>query len=162
MKKFLREAAILAARVWGYLDSELILAESQAATAVGDTASTNYYDSGNAVLGDFGQTGENLWVQALCSTTATSGGAATLQAVLQDSADNVTYNDVLVGGIFALASIVAGAVLLQVQPPPGMRRYSRVVWRIGTAVLTAGKFDAFVSNTIQRNVARPSGIPAVG
>jgi hypothetical protein len=162
LKNIMRHAAILVAVVWGMLDSEIIYGEAQAVTAIGDTASTNVYDSGNAVLGDFGQTGENLWVQAICSTTVTSAGAPTVQAVLQDSADNATFADVAAGPVFALAALVAGTTIFALQPPPGMRRYSRIVYRVGTAVLTAGKFDAFISNTLQRNVARPSGIPAVG
>lgn len=161
MKNFAKHlgvrAVILAAVVWGMLDSEIIFAEAQTVTATGDTASTNVYDAGNAVLGDAGQTGENLWVQAYVSTTVTSGGAATVQAVLQDSADNVTFNDVAAGPVFALAALVAGTRIFALQPPPGMRRYWQVAWRVGTAVLTAGKFDAFVSNTLQRNVPRPSG-----
>lgn len=141
----------------GMLDKALVFCEAQAVTATGDTASTTVIDTGSAALGDNGQTGENLWVQALCSTTATSGGAATVQAVLQDSADNATFADVAAGPVFALAALLAGATLLAIQPPPGMREYWRIVWRVGTAVLTAGAFDAFISNTLQRNVARASG-----
>lgn len=142
----------------GYLDSQLVFAEGQAVVNVGDNGSTNVYDSGGANgQGDAGLTGENLWVNATCTTTATSGGGATVQAVLQDSADNVTYNDVVAGKAVAVANVTAGAVLLQVQPPPGMRRYWRIDWRVGTAALTAGKFDAWVSNTIQNNLARNSG-----
>lgn len=162
MKNILRNltlrAAIVAAVVWGMLDSEVQFSAAQAVTANGDTASTNVYDSGGANgQGDAGQTGENLWVNVVVNTTATTGSAATVQAVLQDSADNVTFADVLAGAVNAIGAVVAGAVLLQLQPPPGMRRYWRVVYRIGTGTLTAGKFDAYVSNTIQRNVARPSG-----
>lgn len=146
----------------GMLDQEVMFADAQAATAIGDTASTNVYDTGGANgQGDAGQTGENLWVNALVNTTATSAGGATVQAVLQDSADNATFADVVAGPVVAVANATVGAVLLQVQPPVGMRRYWRIVWRIGTAVLTAGKFDGYVSNTLQRNVARQSGIPAV-
>lgn len=141
----------------GMLDSEVIFAESQAVTSTGDTASTNIYNNGSAALGDAGQTGENLWVQAICSTTATSGGGATLQVALQDSADGATFADVAVGPVVALANLVKGATLYALQPPPGMRQYWRIAWRVGTAALTAGTFDAFVSNTLQRNVARPSG-----
>ena len=141
----------------GMIDNEIVLAEAQAVTATGDTASTNVYDNGNAQLGDNGQTGENLWVNAFCSTTATSGGGATVQAVLQDSADNAAFADVVAGPAVAVSSVVAGKLLLQLQPPPGMRRYWRIAWRVGTAVLTAGKFDAYVSNTIQLNTPRPSG-----
>jgi len=139
------------------LDSELVFAEAQAVTNVGDTASTNVYEAANAQLGDAGQTGENLWVQALCSTAATSGGSATVQAVLQDSADGVTYADVVSGPVVAVADVTTGAPLLAVQPPPGMRQYWRIAWRVATAALTAGKFDAFITNTLQRNVPRPSG-----
>ena len=141
----------------GMLDSETVLASAQAATAIGDTASTNVYDAGSANASDLSMVGENLWIQALVNTLGTSGGAATMQAVLQDSADNATFADVLAGPVVALAGLTVGAVLLQTQPPTGLRRYTRIVWRIGTAVLTAGKFDAFISNTIQRNIARPSG-----
>jgi len=147
----------------GMLDQELILSDAQTVTATGDTASTNVYNTGGANgQGDSGQTGENLWVNAFISTTATSGGSATIQAVLQDSADNSSFADVVAGPAVAVASAVAGTVLLQLQPPVGMRQYWRIAYRIGTAVLTAGKFDAYVSNTIQRNITRKSGLPAIG
>jgi hypothetical protein len=156
-KNMRRRAVILVAKVWGMLDAECVLAEGQAVTAIGDTASTNIYQAANAQLGDMGQTGENIWIKAHCSTAATSAGAPTLQAVLQDSADGATFADVVAGPVTALAGLTVGALLLAVQPPPGMRQYFRVVWRLATATLTAGNFDAYVSNTIERNVARPSG-----
>lgn len=147
----------------GMLDQEVIFSDAQAVTAIGDDASSNVYNTGGANgQGDAGQTGENLWVNVLVNTTATSSGAATIQAVLQDSADNVTFADVVAGAAVAVANATAGAVLLQVTPPPGMRQYWRVVYRVAAFALTAGKFDAFVSNTLERNIARPSGIPAVG
>ncbi len=141
----------------GMIDSELVFAEGQAVTNIGDTPSTNDYEAANAYLGSAGLTTENLWVQAFCSGTAASGGAATLQAVLQDSADGVTYNDVATGEIFPVADLTAGTQLLALQPPPGMEQYWRIVWRVATAALTAGTFDAFISNTLQRNTAQPSG-----
>lgn len=141
----------------GMLDKETVLADAQAATDhTTDTPSTNVYDTA-LVSPTLGLTGENLWIQALVSTAVTSGGAATVQAVLQDSADNVTFADVLAGPVVAKASAIVGAVLMQVQPPIGLRRYIRIAWRIGVADLTAGKFDAFISNTIQKNVAQASG-----
>jgi len=63
----------------------------------------------------------------------------------------------LVGAVLPVASVKQGAVLLQACPPLGLRRYTRIVYRVGTAALTAGKFDAFVSIDVQRNIARPSG-----
>lgn len=140
----------------GMLDNNTKLATAQAVTATGDTASTNTYDCGTTDAA-MALTGENLWINAVVHTTPTSGGAATIQAVLQDSADNSSFADVLAGPAIAYGSAPAGTVLLQTQPPTGMRRYFRIAWRIGTAVLTAGAFDAYVSNTIQRNLAKPSG-----
>lgn len=141
----------------GMLDSSLKLATAQAVTSTGDTASTNIYDHGNDQSSDISLTGENLWINAVVDTTATSGGSATVQAVLQDSANGSTWADVVAGPAVAVANVTAGATLLQVQPPVGMRRYFRIAWRVGTAALTAGKFTAYVSNSIQRNIARQSG-----
>lgn len=141
----------------GMLDVNTKLSAAQAPTgSTGDIASTNIYDNGSANSSDVGMT-EEIWLNVVCSTTATSGGSATVQAVLQDSADASTWADVLVGPSFAVANVTAGVTLLQTQPPVGTRRYLRVVYRIGTASLTAGKFEAFFSLDIQRNVARPSG-----
>lgn len=141
----------------GMIDNSTKLASAQTVTSTGDTASTNVYDNRFANSSDISMTGENLWINAVVDTTATSGGSATVQAVLQDSADNSTFSDVVSGAALAVANVTAGTVLLQLQPPTGMRRYFRIVWRVGTAALTAGKFTAYVSNTIQRNIARPSG-----
>lgn len=141
----------------GMLDQSTKFAVAQAVTSTGDTASTNVYDAGSANVSEMGLTGENLWINAVVDTAATSGGSATLQAVLQDSADNSTFADKAIGPVVAVANLTAGAVLLQMQPPVGLRRYTRIVWRVGTAALTAGKFTAYISNTVQNNVARPSG-----
>lgn len=141
----------------GYLDSEMIFSAAQAITTQTDNASTNVYDSGGANgQGDAGLTGENVWVNVICNTSFTSGASGTITAVLQDSADNSTFADVVVGKLFATASLpTAGTVMLQLQPPPGMRRYWRIVYRVGTGALSAGKADAYVSNTVQRNTQRP-------
>lgn len=141
----------------GMIDNSTKLASAQAVTSTGDTASTNIYDNGNANASDMSMTGENLWINAVVATAPTSSGAATIQAVLQDSADNSSWADVLAGTAFAYTAATAGTVLLQVQPPTGLRRYVRIAWRVGTAALTAGAFTAYVSNTIQRNIARPGG-----
>lgn len=143
----------------GMLDLNTKYSIAQAVTSTGDTASTNVYDAGSANSSDIGLNDE-LWINVVCSTTATSGGSATVQAVLQDSANNSTFADVLAGPALAVANVTQGAVLLQACPPLGLRRYTRIVYRIGTAALTAGKFDAFISMDVQRNIARPSGFTA--
>lgn len=139
----------------GYLDSEMQFSAAQAVTAIGDTASTNVYDSGGANgQGDAGLTGENLWINVIVNTAFTTSASGTIAAVLQDSADNSTFADVVVGTVSTAANATAGKALLQVQPPPGMRRYWRIAYRIATGVMTAGKADAYASNTIQKNVIR--------
>jgi hypothetical protein len=152
----------------GMLDNEAIFSDGQTVTATGDTPSTNVYDNAagtNAIAnngqGDHGLTGEMLWINVRVKTSATSGGAATMQAVLQNSSDNATWVDVNSGPVVAVANLTAGADLLRVQPPllglPGMLRYWRIAYRVGTAALTAGTFDAYVSNSVQRNIPRASG-----
>lgn len=140
----------------GMIDNNTKLATAQAVTLVGDTASTNTYDSGDANSADMGLQ-QNLWVNAVVATAATSAGAATVQAVLQDSADNVTFADASVGPVVALAGLVVGAQLMLAAPPVGLKRYVRVAWRVGTAALTAGAFTAYISLAAQSNVSRPSG-----
>lgn len=140
----------------GMLDNSTKLAMAQAVTSTGDTASTNYYDIGNAQASDIGL-GEELWINAVVATTATSGGSATLQAVYQHSTDNSTWVDAIAGPVVPVANLTAGAVLLQCNPPIGLNRYQRLVWRVGTAALTAGNFTAYISSDVQRNVQRPSG-----
>jgi len=151
----------------GYLDSELVLSAAQATTAfnIGDNPSTNVYDTGsaynNAQDAEAAQTGENLWLNVICNTLFVGAGA-TIQAVLQSSPDNATWTDVVLGKAWALASTSAGFTLLQVQPPTGTQRYWRTILRIASANLTGGAVDSYISNTIQYNVQRPSGIPAIG
>lgn len=145
----------------GYIDSETVLSGAQAPTAIGDTPSTNVYDTGsatgNAQNNEEALTGENLWLNVICNVAPTGAAGSTVQAVLQDSPDNATWTDRLAGTVLGFAAVTQGLALLQVQPPIGTQRYQRVCYRIGTAVLAVGTFDAYFSNTIQRNVQRPSG-----
>jgi hypothetical protein len=77
--------------------------------------------------------------------------------VFQDSPDNSTWTDRLAGPALGYAAVTKGLAVMQIQPPVATQRYQRVAYRIGTAALTAGTFDAYFSNTIERNVCRPSG-----
>lgn len=128
------------------LDNQATYSAAQVVTATGDTASTNSYDHGpgNSGTGAYSP-GGGLWLVCKTAAAVTSGGAATAQAVLQDSADNSTFADVMtVTPALALAALGANKVMSMVRFPGTLRRYTRVVWRIGTAVLTAGSFSAFV------------------
>ena len=137
-----------------YIDKFAQFSDAQAPTT-GTTASTNTFDTGTSTR-SIGS-GEPIWLVVQCVVTATSGGANTTQVVLQDSADDSTYATVLSGVATAVASITAGVNLLRVVLPSDLRRYLRVAYVIATANLTAGNFDAFLTNVIQDNVARPSG-----
>lgn len=123
------------------LDNQTMYANGQAVTALGDTASTNSYDHGP---GNSGVGAGDLWLVARTGAAVTSGGAATAQVVLQDSADNATFADVAVlTPALALAALGANKTIAVARMPGNVRRYSRVVWRVGTAALTAGTFSAF-------------------
>lgn len=137
-----------------YTDKLLLFSDAQAPTT-GTTVSTNVVDTTTA-LRSIGS-GEPVWLVVQCVTTATSVGANTTQAVLQDSADNSSFSTVLSSAAHAVASIVAGFNLMRVMLPTDLRRYIRVAYVIAVADLTAGNFDAFLTHDIQDNVARPSG-----
>lgn len=127
------------------LDNQTIYSNAQAVTATGDTASTNSYDHG---LGNSGVgmavPGGGLWLIVKTNAAVTSGGAATVQAVLQDSADNTTFADVMtLNAPAALAALGANRTIAIARFPGVLRRYTRVVYRVGTAALTAGTFSAF-------------------
>lgn len=141
----------------GMLDNSTKLAWNQAVTTTGDNPSTNIYDSGAEASADIGLA-EELWLNCQVGNTGvTSGGAATVQPVLQTSADGNTWTDAMAGPTAALASLTENAVLWQTPLPLGLDRYIRVDWRVGVAALTAGTFTAFISLDVQRNIARPSG-----
>lgn len=124
-------------------DTQLQLASAQSiAAAAGDVASTNYYDTGAAADAGIGEEVE-LFIRTVAAVT--SGGSATVQFVLQtDSATNFSTAMVeypLTGAI-ALAALTANTVQYKGRLPYGLKRYIRVVARIGTAATTAGTMDA--------------------
>lgn len=138
-------------------DVNLIYSKAQAVLLVGDTASTDCFDTGSALASEIGLAVDDVFLSVVCNTTANSSGAATVRAVLQDSADGVNFSDVIAGPVLPVASVTKGAVLLQGPLPTRLRQFTQIVYRVGTAPLTAGKFDAFVSIGVQRNVAQKSG-----
>lgn len=143
----------------GMVDSSLRLSAAQAVTGLGDIASTGTLDLGTSFQ-DMGLTSD-LWAVAVCTAAATSAGAATVQAALQDSANGSTWADLLLGPVLPVASAKPGVKLLETQPPNNHRRYLRMVYRIGTAALTGGQFDAFITTAVQRNASKPSGFAVV-
>lgn len=139
----------------GMIDRNVRYSAAQAVTALGDTVSTHAYDRGDAIGGDVNIT-EELTLNSVVQTPCVGAGAS-VQFVLQDSADNVTFADVLLGPVRAVAALTQGAGLYVGSYPLNMRRYTRVVYRVTGAVLTAGKFDSYASNTRVSSQARTSG-----
>jgi len=137
------------------LDTQATYSNAQAFTATGDTASTNSYDHGP---GDPGPGLDDIWLVVQTDAAVVSAGGGTVQIVLQDSADNATFADVRVlTGALAVAALGASKTLVRARFPGNLRRYTRVVYRVGTAVLSAGSFSAFVTPNVDNQQYLPSG-----
>ena len=129
-------------------DRQCYLSYAQAVTSVAANPSADYYDM--LSLGDMG-VGEPLWAIARVNTTCTSGGSATVAVKLQVD-DNTSFSSAtdLPGGsaAIAVASLVAGYEFFKIRLPPipagAKERYLQAVITVGTAALTAGKFDIFL------------------
>lgn len=134
------------------IDKELQFADGTwAPTATGDNISPNVLDTGplggspTANTGrDLGR-GENLYLCITVKTTVTSGGSATVDFRLRTAAAAaLTASPVdLVGtGALAISTLVAGKQIYIRLPIGAYQRYVGVNANIGTAVLTAGAFEA--------------------
>lgn len=136
------------------------LASGDAPTAVADNASAYYIDQMQAGL-NFSAPGGGAYVAPFLivqvRTAFTSGGSATIIAVLQDAPEPsltstptgpVTWTDRLLGPTFTVGGASAPSVntyLFAGRILPSMARYIRVVYRIGVAVMTAGVAQAFLT-----------------
>ncbi len=123
-------------------DKKLTFSDEQAETTAAAHDSDTVIDLGASV--DYGERGE-IWVHALVTTKFTSGGSATLAVALHDSADDSSF--AVVAGApavaaTAVASLVEGYELMRFKLPVDVRRYVKLVYTIGTAVMTAGKITA--------------------
>ena len=99
---------------------------------------------------DIGNGSDHLYFVAMVDTTATSGGAATLQIKLvsdaQAAISTTTATEHVVTETYALADLTAGKRLIAVRLPlesPVYERYLGILQVTGTAAFTAGAIDAF-------------------
>lgn len=124
-------------------DKFLFMSDAQALTTAEATDSTNTLDlteDGDARV-------RQAWWIVRVNTKFTSGGSATLACELQTSADDSSYA-ALPGmslAATAVASLTAGAVLVKQPLPLGVKRYLKTVHTVGTADMTAGKIDSFIT-----------------
>lgn len=134
------------------MDAENRFSNAQAVTAT--AVSTNVIDLG---VGDKGVTEQPLRLRVSVDETASSAGASTLIITLETD-DAVGFGSAVVvytSASIAKASIVAGAVLVDIAIPHGMKRYARLNYTIGTANLTAGKFTSVLVLDTPANTSYP-------
>ena len=140
------------------MDKQTELSDAQAVTATGDTASENVIDTENAL--DVG-IGEHAYLVSQIQTTLTSGGAATVQVILETATDEAFTSPVeaAAGPVKTIGTdtVDAGTTMFKAKLPTGLLRYIRVAYRVGTAVLTAGKFDTFVTKDVDAQQFGDSG-----
>jgi hypothetical protein len=136
------------------LDRFTEFANAQAVTAT--APSTDTIDSSVADRAAGHDT--DLQLQVTVNTTFASAGATTLQPVLQDSADNASFADVLSGPVIPKAALTQGAQVWLTQLPANLRRYLRVNWVVGTGPFTAGNVSAHIRLGSSRQVAYPNGL----
>jgi hypothetical protein len=133
------------------MDEKLIFSDAQAETTVAEHDSTNVIDQGagtdafgNALIADAGSGGD-IWLNVVV-IEAVVGTSSTVQFKLEHSTDNATFADsILVTAAIAEATLVAGYTVIKAPLPSGLNRYLKMTYTIGTAVLTAGKFTAYLS-----------------
>ncbi len=126
------------------IDAKHVFSDQQSgAGSSGDTiASSNVIDLGDGKAG--------LQPMAAVATVQTAfSGSGKLQAVLQDSANNSDYADVLAGPVIDGAVLAKGKKLFNAGLPADLRRYIRMAFKITSASLSAGKIDAVLEPTPQ-------------
>ena len=133
------------------IDKALQISDKQAVTS--SAPSSDVIDFGQATP-NTGLLSNQLYLQIGVAQTATAAGAATVQFVLQDSADGGSFADVVSTQAVALAGLKAGKQFV-LPMPVEHRRYVRVNYVVGTGPLTAGKFSAQVVAGLQANTHMP-------
>lgn len=145
------------------IDSRLEFMDAQAETTVATHLSDNVSDLGSvAAAREIGH-GEPIYLIITCDETPESGGSATVQfqlasdaiEAIADSGQSIHWT----GPATAFDDISAGDVVHVMAVPDGglvpYERYLGIQLIIGTAVLTAGSFSAFLSKDPHRIVALP-------
>lgn len=128
------------------IDTSLVFSDQQSiAAATGDIVSQNVYDTGAAFDSSIG---EDIQFAFYINTVPTSAGAATIQFVVQSSADNSTWTDEVLSPAFAYnaAPVNATGLAMTLELALGAKRYLRTVTRIGGAATTGGVASAYAGH----------------
>lgn len=137
------------------IDRFLQVSAAQAVTT--SSASTDTIDAGttkNANIGRDLGAGTPLHMEFTVPVAPTAAGAATVTFSVQDSLDGVTFADVIISAPYPIASLTAGR-RIYLALPPGLRRYVRAFYAIGTGPLTAGAFNAQVVDGVNFHPSYP-------
>ena len=118
-----------------YIDSQTQLSDNQALTT-GTIVSTNVYDTRAAA-----DIGPGSPVKFFVSATAAFVGGTSVQAVLETSADNVTFTALASGPVVDLADLKAGKQIAVIDVTHGAKRYLRASYTVA-GTFTAGKVHA--------------------
>ena len=120
------------------LDANLLFSDGQKITSTATSDVVDLTAPGDAV-------GQELIIRAVVGEKFT--GLTSLQIKIQTSADNSAWEDVLLTPAIAAAKLTAGAEILAVRVPKGLKRYNRLNYTVsGTA--TAGTLTAFMSKEL--------------
>lgn len=160
-----------------FLDTQVEFADAQAVTAT--AISTNQYDAltltkANAAAAfinsnpriDYGIGEQAVWLVVTTNTTVTDTGSDATLAVTFESADDSagTVNPTIhlsTGTLAFAAYATAGTQLLVARIPSALyRRWMYVRFTVAAGPLTAGAFDAYLTNDPQMNRGYKSGYKA--
>lgn len=132
-------------------------------TELADAFPVSTAGTGRAVAGDVidtggahGNTGNGLYLVVQVAQAFTSGGAATVSFELVSDAQGALATDGTATQHFAtgaipVAQLVAGCVAMAVRMPGGdYERYVGILQNVGTAALTGGKVNIFLTPDASR------------
>lgn len=149
------------------IDKELQFADGTwAPTATGVNISPNVLDTsplGGIPTANGGRNigeGEDLYLVITVKTTATSSGSATVTFNLRtDSNANLTTApvDLIATAAIAVANLTAGTQFKLKLPNATYKKFIGVNANIGTAVLTAGAFEAEIVKDLSSNTKYAGG-----
>ena len=126
------------------MDYKLVLADAQAETTVAAHDTTNIID-----LGEDGDAYDNLWAVFRVDTDFATSASGVVTFGWYTSSNGSSWTEILrVFTATAAADLDAGDIF-KVKLPVGVKRYIKGVLTIGTGVLTAGKFDAFLVKDVE-------------
>lgn len=139
-----------------YIDSQTQLSDNQALTT-GTIVSTHVYDTRAAA-----DIGPGSPVKLFVSATAAFAGGTSVQAVLETSADYVTFTALASGPVVDIADLKAGKQIAVIDVPHGAKRYLRASYTVA-GTFTAGKVHAsLMMNADGNNKGQiVSGIPRI-